>query len=194
MKLRNIVIVGAVLSIAAGFILGKTLLADAPAPGSNADPVVSKSYVDNAVQQRLAELEKAVAELSVQSQALQNTINELQAKVNKTTTPAKTTTPSTTTPTTPANPSTGANTPGTTPSTGTTTPGGSTSLTGKTAYIKSTNNYVNLRKGPSTNDEIVQKVNKGEPMLIIQAKDDWFQVHLSNGVEGWVASWVVDVK
>lgn len=190
MKLRNIVIVGAVLSIATGFILGKTLLADAPAPGSNADPVVSKSYVDNAVQQRIADLEKTVAELSVQSQALQNTINELQAKVNKTT-PAKTTPPATTTPNTP---STGTTTPGTSPGTETTTPGADSSMTGKTAYIKPTNSYVNLRKGPSTNDEIVQKVNKGEPMLIIQAKDEWYQVHLTNGTEGWVASWVVDIK
>lgn len=186
MKLRNIIVVGAVLSIALGFALGKTVIADSPAPGSEADPVVSKSYVDNAVQERIAALEREVAELSVQSQALQNTINELQAKINKTS-PGKTTTPSNpTTPATPTNP--------TTPSTGTSTQGADTSMTGKTAYIKSTNNYVNLRKGPSTNDEIIQKVNKGEPMLIIMAKNDWYQVHLENGVEGWVASWVVDVN
>lgn len=187
MKLRNIIIVGAILSIAAGFILGKTVIANSPAPGSNADPVVSKSYVDNAVQERIAELEEAVAELSVQSQALQNTINELQTKVNKT--GGKTTTPAT-----PTTPSTGTDTPGTSPDTGTTTPGTDGSVTGKIAFIKSTNNFVNLRKGASTNDEIIQRVNKDEPMLILLVKDDWYQVQLSNGTEGWVASWVVDVK
>ena len=68
MKLRTIIIGGAILSVIVGFTIGKTVTADAPAPGS---PVVSKSYVDKALQDKVTALEKAVAELTVQSQALQ---------------------------------------------------------------------------------------------------------------------------
>lgn len=190
MKLRTIIIGGAVLSILAGYGLGKTVLADSPAPGSSADPVVSKSYVDKAVQDRISELEKTVAELSVQAQALQNTINDLQAKVNKTT-PAKTTTPSSSTS---SNTQSGTTTnPSSTPSgnSGATT---TTPVVGKTCYVISTNNYVNLRSGPSTDTTALQRVNKGEPMLIQQVKDSWYEVRLSDGKVGWVASWVVEIK
>lgn len=192
MRIRTIIIGGAILSIVVGFVLGKTVIAESPAPGSSADPVVSKSYVDKAMGDRVKELETQVAELTVQSQALQNTINELQAKVSKT--PIKTTTTPTIT-----TPSTGT----TTPSTGTTTPGTTTpstgsSVVGKTAYVSGTTS-VNLRKGPSTSEATVGKVSKDDVMTILQTKaaEDkkiWYQVSLNNGTIGWVASWVVVVK
>lgn len=180
MNLRNIIIGGAILSIVVGFTLGKTLLADSPAPGSSDDPVVSKSYVDKALQERITDLEKQVAELSVQAQALQTTINELQSKVNK----IPSTKPST-------------NTGGGTPTPNTPGTGGSTqtgSAVGKVCYVQESNNYVNLRSGPSTNDDIVKKVNKGEPMGIEKEENQWYQVKLGDGTVGWVANWVVDIK
>lgn len=189
MRVRNIIIGGAILSIVVGFILGKTVIADSPAPGSSADPVVSKSYVDKALQDRVKELETQVAELTVQSQTLQLTINELQAKVGKT--PSRTTTNPTTT-----TPSTGTTTPNTgttTPSTGTTTPSTGSTVVGKTAYVKVTSS-VNLRQGPSTSDTAIGKVTKTDALTILQVKADWYQISLSNGTIGWVASWLVEVK
>jgi len=204
MRIRNIIIGGAILSVAVGFIIGKTVVADSPTPGSSADPVVSKSYVDKALQDRVKELEAQVAELTVQSQALQNTINELQVKVNKTTTGKTTTTPSTggtsttkpSTDTTPGttNPSTGTTNPGT----GTTTPSTGSSVVGKTAYVTGDGN-VNLRQGPSTNDAIIAKVTKADALTILQTKvgadqKNWYQVSLQNGTIGWIAGWLVEVK
>jgi hypothetical protein len=169
---------GAIISIAAGFAIGKTVTADSPLPGSSADPVVSKSYVDKALQERVAGLEKTVAELTVQAQALQSTINELQAKINKS---SGKTTPST---------------PGTTTPSETTAPGGGggSSHVGKTAYIKPANNYVNLRSAPDINSSVLKKVLKDEPMYIFEEKDKWYHVELKDKTTGWVASWVVDVK
>lgn len=191
MKLRTIIIGGAILSVIAGFAIGKTVIANSPAPGSSADPVVSKSYVDKALQDKIAALETAVAELTVQAQALQTTINELQDKINKTggkttpSTPSSPTTPTTSTPTTPTTPSTP-----TTPASGT----GGTSAVGKTCYIKSTNNYVNLRSAPSTSDSIIKKVVKGETMRILEEKNSWYRVTLDDNTVGWVASWVVEIR
>ena len=172
MKLRTIIIGGAILSVIAGFTIGKTVTADAPVPGSSADPVVSKSYVDKALQDKVNELEKAVAELTVQAQALQNMINELQNKVNKTGgSTSGTTTPSQSTPTAPDN-----------------------SPVGKTAYIIQTNTYVNLRSGPSTDAGIIKKVLKGEAMKILEAKNNWYRVTLNDNTTGWVAGWLVEIK
>lgn len=180
MKLRTIIIGGAIVSIILGFTLGKTVIANSPQPGSNQDPVVSKSYVDAVLQDRVNELEKTVAELSVQAQALQATINELQDKLNlgggKTTTPTKPSTPSTpsTEPSTPEKPA--------------------ASVVGKTCYIKATNNYVNLRSEASTDSAVIKKVLKDEAMHIFEEKDKWYHVELDDRTIGWVASWVVDVK
>lgn len=179
MNLRNIVIIGAILSIVAGFVIGKTVSADSPAPGSSADPVVSKSYVDKAVEERIAKLENDVAELTVKAQALQNTINELQNKINKT---------SGSTGTSSSSSGTGSST------TNTDIQQTQNGNIGKTAYVRTSNNYVNMRKAPSTAEEIVKQVNKGEPMTILKAQNQWYEVKLSDGTTGWVASWVVEIK
>ncbi len=181
MRLRNIVIGGALLSIVIGFILGKTVVADSPAPGSNSDPVVSKSYVDKALQDRIKELETAVAELTVKSQALQTALNELQAKVNKT--PVKTA---------PAAPAPGTGT-SSTPTTPAAPPQNNTSVIGKTAFVTGST-PVNIRSGPATSYAVITKVNRGDTMVIQQVKDSWYQVKLSDGKTGWVASWVVEIK
>jgi len=206
MKLRTLIIVGAILSVAIGFTLGRTVSADAPAPGSSADPVVSKSYVDAELQKRIDTLEKSVAELSVQAVALQTMINELQTKLNKT--PTTTTIPSGTGSTggtssgstgsgSTSGGSTGTSgtsgTPGTSGTSGTTTGTGST-VVGKTAYIKAANTYVNLRSGPSTDTSVVKKVLKNEAMTILEVKESWYRVKLADNTTGWVANWVVDVK
>jgi N-acetylmuramoyl-L-alanine amidase len=58
---------------------------------------------------------------------------------------------------------------------------------------------VNLRKGPGLKYELVAAVNSHlETRGIYEAKDEfdriWYMIKLPNGVEGWVASWVVTVK
>lgn len=192
MRIRTIIIGGAIISIVVGFTLSKTVVANSPTPGSSEDPVVSKSYVDKAVQDRIQELESKVAELTVQSQALQNTINDLQAKIGKGTV---------------TKPGTGTTKPGsgtTTPGTGTTNPGSGTttspddSLVGKKCYVRASGTVVNTRQDAGTRFPIVKKVEKGEAMTILGIKKDgsdvWYRVTLEDGTTAYVASWVVEVK
>jgi uncharacterized protein YgiM (DUF1202 family) len=184
MRIRNIIIGGAILSVILGFTLGRTVVANSPAPGSEADPVVSKSYVDKALQERVDELEAEVAELTVRSQALQDTINELQAKINKTPVKNNPTTPGSSKPDNDNKPA---------------TPGSETSPIGRTASVIKGTARINLRSGAGTNYAELGKVNAGETMTILQvAKDkdgkDWYQVTLSDNTTGWVAGWLVKVK
>lgn len=204
MKFRNIIIIGAAVSLIAGFAMGKIVNADAPAPGSSNDPVVSKSYVDKAMQNRLQELEKQVADLTVQSQALQTMINELQAKVNKIPTSGRTsnTKPSTNSGSSSSNNSGSSSNANSGSDNAETNPGGTTpatkvddsKLVGKTAYVREKNNYVNLRSGPSTDTAVVKKVYKGSPMGIQKVENGWLYVLLGDGTQGWVADFVVEVK
>ena len=47
---------------------------------------------------------------------------------------------------------------------------------------------LNIRSGPSTNDEIVTTVNVGSELLVITEADGWLQVGVvgSGGLDGWV--------
>lgn len=189
MKFRNIIIIGAALSLIAGFAVGKVVNADAPVPGSSSDPVVSKSYVDKAMQKRMQELEKQVADLTVQSQALQTMINELQTKVNKLPSSHRSS-PSNSGSSSSSSNSQGSNPSDTTPATNT----DSSKLVGKTAYVRQKNNYVNLRSGPGTDTQVVKKIYKGVPMGIQKVENEWLYVLLGDGTKGWVAQLVVDIK
>lgn len=198
MKLRGFIIIGAIASVIVGFTLGKMVIADSPVPGSESDPVVSKSYVDKALQERITELEKNVAELTVQAQSLQSTINQLQAKIgnNSSTsaTPVKPVTPSAPanpTPSTPK-PSTSTGTEKETPNSGTNQTG-KDSVIGKTAYIN-TQNYLNMRSAPTTQASVVQKLTKDDALIIQKEEDSWYHVKLKDGTVGWVAGWLVTIK
>ena len=64
----------------------------------------------------------------------------------------------------------------------------------KVAYSKPNNSIVNVRTGPGLNFDIVAKIEKEVPMVIIEERDDWFRVKLEDGRFAWVAKRVVDVK
>jgi len=200
MKFGRFIVGGAILSIIVGFVLSQTVVADAPKAGSSADPVVSKSYVDKAIEDKIKELENKVVELTVQAEALQSTVNALQDKLNRTTgtTGGTKNNTGTTTPSTP-NTGTGASGSGSgssSPSGGTNTSGSgqstATSVVGKKCYAKSS--VVNTRKGPSTDEAVVRKVTPSDAMTILEVKNDWYRVAFDDNTTAWVASWVVEVK
>ncbi|MGI6587840.1 MAG: SH3 domain-containing protein [Peptococcia bacterium] len=185
MKLRGFIIIGAILSIVVGFCLGKAaVVADSPAPGSSDDPIVSKSYADKAIQERVTDLEKTVAELSVQAKALQSTINELQDKIKNTSSSSSkpTTSPVTSQPTD--------NNKDKKDEPEETKQPEKTSVVGKTIYIN-TQNYVNLRSAPTLEASVLKKVTKEEGMLVQKEEAGWYNVKLEDGTVGWVYSGVV---
>ncbi len=60
-----------------------------------------------------------------------------------------------------------------------------------TVYLQVLHNTVNVRSGPTTNDQIIGQVHLGE---IVQAKiksdDNWYQIDFHGGT-GWIAGWLV---
>lgn len=53
------------------------------------------------------------------------------------------------------------------------------------------NNGINLRKGPSTSYAIVTKVQAGAVLTVLETKSGWHKVLTSNGVQAWIAGWLV---
>ena len=141
-------------------------------PGSADDPLVTKSYADKAIQDRVTDLEKTVAELSVQAQTLQNTLNELQNRVITTPTvkPEPTPVPKeepkkeepAPTPQLPAD-----------------------SMIGKTLCI-STQNYANLRSAPTLEADVLKEVTADLEMIVQKVEGEWYNVKLSDGTIGWI--------
>lgn len=62
------------------------------------------------------------------------------------------------------------------------------------AKIKILTNGTNLRKGPSTKDEVVQKAKVGDTYPIIKAEGEWFLIDIGNGKTAYVAGWVVSAE
>ena len=63
------------------------------------------------------------------------------------------------------------------------------SIENETDYgiIQDKDGYTNLRKEKNTNSEIIQKINTGEKVEILESRDaNWFLVKTKNGNEGYV--------
>ena len=67
---------------------------------------------------------------------------------------------------------------------------------GKTAVV--TGDLVNLRSGAGTNNRVAGQVTAGTSLLVLGIGTDadgkvWYQVQTENGIQGWIASWLVNV-
>jgi hypothetical protein len=197
MDWKVIVLLGIILSVVVGFLYGTGILGgDAAAPGTEGDPLVTQSYADKTISDKVKALEAEVESLTLKVQVLENDLTELYTMVNKTPSSSgtKPSTGTTGTGTTGTGGST--TTPGGTSSGGTTTGSGSVSADniGKTATISKDNNVVNLRKAANTSAEIVKKLSQADSFTITKVDKDWYQVQLADGTTGWVAGWLVTVK
>lgn len=68
----------------------------------------------------------------------------------------------------------------------------SSSATKHKAYI--VYDGTNIRKSASTSAGIAERATKGAAYQIVRTQGDWYEVTLSNGETGYVASWVVQTK
>lgn len=73
MKIKHYVIFG-LATLVVGILLGTSVSADQPEPGSEDDPLVTKSYVDNYLNNAVAGLQKEVDSLKAQ-------VAELESKI-----------------------------------------------------------------------------------------------------------------
>jgi len=192
-NLRTKVIIPAlILTFIIGILIGQSVIAGGVTPGSQADPLVTKAFVENALNSQISQLQQQVAQLQAQANALQQQVafleNQLGVKA-----PIQNQIPATNTqPPSPSQSQTGSQTETEKP----TVPPVISQPKQKVAYPKESNNstIVNVRSGPGTNFDIVAKVHKGSKMIILDEKNDWYRVKLEDGKLAWVANWVVDVK
>jgi SH3 domain protein len=63
----------------------------------------------------------------------------------------------------------------------------SASVYGKTMYVSDVLKLT-LRSGPSIENKIIAVIESGQEMEVIKSGDEWSQVRLPNGKEGWVLS------
>jgi len=60
-------------------------------------------------------------------------------------------------------------------------------VAGYLATVKSTETgWLNVRKGPGANYDVVVKINPGEQYKILDKKGDWANLELKDGTNGWV--------
>jgi len=52
-------------------------------------------------------------------------------------------------------------------------------------------NGTNIRKNPNTQSTILERANEGDTFEVISFENDWYEIQLTGGQIGYVASWVV---
>ncbi len=159
-------------------------------PGSDQDPVISKSYVDAAVSQLTAGMQKLQEQLNAlktentqlttkltaqesSNKLLQDQLNALKADI-----------------------AAGKVTSGNTANTGKT---GGTAGTDKNTPVstgKATVNtaILNIRKQPNTTSTIVAKAAMGDSLTLVSKAGDWSKVTTSKGITGYVMTKLILVK
>lgn len=63
---------------------------------------------------------------------------------------------------------------------------------GETAVV--TADVLNVRSGPGTSYGLASQAGLGDRLPVLDRSGDWYQVSLSSGQKGWVASWLVNVE
>ncbi len=52
--------------------------------------------------------------------------------------------------------------------------------------VSVTGSVVNIRSGPGTTNNVIAKVRRGDELEVRGETLSWYNVKLSNGVEGWI--------
>src|SRR5690554_3026282 len=67
-----------VLTLVVGIIIGQSVIAGGVTPGSQADPLVTKAFVENAMNSQINQLQQQVAQLQVEANNLQQQVTYLE--------------------------------------------------------------------------------------------------------------------
>ncbi|MFZ7101401.1 MAG: SH3 domain-containing protein [Peptococcaceae bacterium] len=173
------------IALIAGILIGNSVLAGGPSPGSKEDPLVTKAFVESTLSNQVSQLQQQVVQLQAEADTLRQQVAFLEDKVGAKA-PVQSQQP------VQNNGGQSSNGQNSGPSQEQTDTQPQT--TQKVAYVQQSNNYVNVRSGPGTNYDIVAKADKGSKMIILDEQGEWYRVKLADGRLAWVANWVVDVK
>jgi len=153
-------IIAAIIFLVVGFVCGQLVKALTTLPGDKDDPVVTQSYVETQIGERLATLTTRLDEVEAELAALKG---------------SGTTTPN----------GTGTTTPSGNGNTGTQNSGTGTSTSSQTVRI--TGNSVNFRSGPGTNYDSLGSLSKGDTATYLSTEGNWYKIRRGN-TTGYVSS------
>ena len=155
-----------------GFVIENSIAAGGGQPGSQQDPLVSESYVTQALQERTTVLETQILELEQQVTSLVSVVETLERQAGRT--------------------GSGQSSPA--QQTG---QGSSAAQTGNTSggtvaremVVTVTNDTgVNVRSGPSTDFDVISSLTNGTRVNVISESSGWYEVNLDGNKTGWVRS------
>ena len=74
----KVIIPTLVITLIVGILIGQSVIAGGVTPGSQADPLVTKAFVENALNSQITQLQQQVAQLQSQANALQQQVVYLE--------------------------------------------------------------------------------------------------------------------
>jgi uncharacterized protein YgiM (DUF1202 family) len=190
-KVVLIVVVGVIVSIGGGFWVGSKVAGSSFSPGSVFDPLVTQSYADKSMDDRVKELEDKLADLEVKTQVLENELTALLGDAGLPTNAVRPDTPTSPSVSSPSTPSDPASVPS--PAPPTTIPVVPVDVIGKTARVTG-DLVVNLRQSPNTSATVLRRLVASDTFTIVKVDNDWYQIQLPDGSTGWVAGWLVTAQ
>lgn len=193
-----------VAALVLGITLGNFVVAGGNfLPGSTDDPLVSESYITQAVEEKTAALEYQIFELEKQVTSLTNTVAALESQLGRTSTSAsgqtsqtsqssqssqtsQTSQPSQTNQTGQTSQTSQTNQTNQTGSS--TTPSSNTGQTSSTIkkMVISAASGVNVRNGPSTSYDIIASLSNGTIIDVISESSGWYEIVVEGTTTGWV--------
>lgn len=168
-----ILVVAAMVFLTVGFVIGQMVQAAGVVPGSADDPLVAKSYVEEAVKKQVSNLQEKIDQLQSKVTALEEQLASLSGGGG-----------------TPAADDQGSS--GDTDSSDNS--GDSQAQTADGQAVVVVADTANIRSGPGTNYDKVITLVKGDSASFLGDENGWYRLRLSDGREGWVANWLVQVK
>jgi len=183
-----VVVCVAIAGFAAGGFAGAYMAGE---PGSEYDPLVAESYLQEAVAQAKEELQAEIVALQEEIEALRKKVDALERKASSPATGSRSQS-SQGSQGSQAAASSGAGSQQ--PSSGNqgSEIAGIPKEPGRTAVVKAASG-ANLRTGPGTDYEAVTAVANQTRVELIATMDGWYEVKLADGTKGWIFGELIEL-
>lgn len=152
------------IGVVAGFFLSSRVMAGGAQPGSAADPLVSRSYVDQQVAAHIAELDKRITDLTAREARLEQALGITPIQPDQSTQTSQ-----------PAETS-------------------ATKQVYIKAENNSVNLRQGPGTDYSLVGTLARGNTGVEPMTVLAQSGSWDQVQLPDGRTGWIADWLVELR
>lgn len=179
-----VVVCVAIAGFAAGGFAGAYMAGE---PGTEYDPLVAESYLQEAVTQAKEELQAEIAALQKEIEALRKKVDELERKAASSSAAAGSRSQSTQSA---QSSSAGSQKPSSGSEESVVT--GVPKEPGKTAVVKAASG-ANLRTGPGTDYDVILAIANGTRVELIATMDGWYEVKLADGTRGWIYSELMEL-